>query len=121
MTWHEPRGPSIQSEPVIELNFAKASIDVSKERKWKPVPHRNPRISGCKEVPFADLFSSEVDEVYQSTQNLVLSQLAQSSAFTPLHDLKPKFEFTWINIPLVSINNQENEIPSLPSKWASLC
>ena len=97
----------------MELNFAKASIDVSKERKRKPVPHRNQGISGCKEVPVTYLLSSEV-EVYQSTPNLVLSQLAQFSAITLLHDFNPKFEVTWINIPLALINNQESEIPSLP-------
>ena len=100
----------------MELYFAKPSTDVSKERKRKPVPHRNQGIFGCKEVPFAYLLSSEIDEVYQSTKNLVLSQLAQSSAITLLHDFKPTFEVTWINIPLALINNRESEIPSLPVK-----
>ena len=76
--WNEARDPSIQSEPLLELNFANASTDVTKEVKkhnCDSLIEIKEYLAAKKKVPFSYLLSSEV---YESTQNLVLSGLAQS-------------------------------------------
>ena len=92
--WHEPRGPSIQPEPVMKLNFAKASTDVGKERKRKPVDCTlyEARTAASKEHNCDSLKSRNIllqrrkfhfhtcfplKLMKYAAPNLVLSQLAQ--------------------------------------------
>ena len=68
--WNEPRDTSIQSEPLMELNFENTSTDVTKEVKkhnCDSLIEIKEYLAAKKKVPFSYLLFSEV---YESTQIL---------------------------------------------------
>lgn len=134
--WHDPRGPSIQSEPAMKLNFVKAITDVTKERQRKPVEcllyeARGPGakevssdaiqamqkdLDSRKKVPFSYTLSTSNNKMCHTK----LGDVAVGSVLSyQLTDCKPKFNLTSnIQRPCSTIES-DFDVPSLPVKFGS--